>query len=114
MYLQDYQLLPCGRTRELIQDLFTHNLSTGTLVNIRKHAYKGLATFEEQLKSQLRLSSVAGFDETGFRVMAERLWLHSCSTSEYAFYAVHQKRGGQAILLTLVNMACAMLTPLEN
>ncbi len=97
VYLQDYQLLPCDRTKELIQDLFNHNLSTGTLANVRRYAYDQLTTFEEHLKKILRFSAVAGFDETGFRVMAKRLWLHSCSTSKYTYYAVHQKRGGLAM-----------------
>jgi len=36
VYLQDYQLLPYGRTKELVKDLFGHNISTGSLYNFRK------------------------------------------------------------------------------
>lgn len=96
-YLQNYQLLPYDRTKELVQDLFGHSLSTGTLANINQKAFDRLDTFEENLKSLLHLSSLAGFDETGFRVLAKRLWLHSCSTNRYAYYAVHQKRGREAM-----------------
>jgi len=47
VYLQDYQLLPYGRTKELIKDLFGHSISKGSLYNFRKKAYNKLETFED-------------------------------------------------------------------
>jgi len=44
VYMQDYQLLPYERTKEFVQDIFGHQLSTGTLYNIRQHAFEQLAT----------------------------------------------------------------------
>lgn len=96
-YLQDYQLLPYDRTQELVKDLFGHQISTGTLYNIRQYAYGQLSDFEDQLKALLRHTPVAGFDETGLRVMTKRLWLHSCSTNDHAYYEVHTKRGQEAM-----------------
>jgi len=96
-YLQTYQLLPYGRSKELISDLFKHNLSTGTLSNIQKHAFTQLETFEDKLKALLRRANVAGFDETGFRVLSKCWWLHSCSTDQHAYYQVHEKRGNKAM-----------------
>jgi len=93
VYLQDYQLLPYERTKELIKDLFCHSISKGSLYNFRKKAYHKLENFEEKLKSLLCLSFVLGFDETGFRINKKRWWLHSCSTDQHVYYAVHQKRG---------------------
>jgi transposase len=97
VYLQNYQLLPYERSAELIEDVFQHRLSTGTLNNTQKYAFEQLATFEEQLKALLTLATIAGFDETGFRVMAKCWWLHSCSTEDHAYYEVHQKRGNDAM-----------------
>lgn len=97
VYLQNYQLLPYERTTELISDLFNHNISKGTLYNTSKSAYNKLEDFENRLKELLTYCLVAGFDETGFRVMSKLLWLHSCSTPEHAYYQVHQKRGSQAM-----------------
>ncbi|MBK6904230.1 MAG: IS66 family transposase [Saprospirales bacterium] len=97
VYLQDYQMLPYERTQELVQDLFGHQLSAGTLYNVRQYAFDQLATFEEQLKALLAAAVVAGFDETGIRIMAQRLWLHSCSTQRHAYYQAHAKRGKQAM-----------------
>jgi len=93
VYLQDYQLLPYQRTQELIQDLFSHSISQGSLYNFREKAYAKLAGFEERLKLLLTSSLVAGFDETGMRINKKRWWLHTCSTEQHVYYAVHQKRG---------------------
>ncbi len=97
VYMQDYQLLPYERTKEFVQDIFGHQLSTGTLYNIRQYAFGQLATFEERLKALLTVAVVAGFDETGIRIMAKRLWLHSCSTSQHTYYEPHAKRGQVAM-----------------
>ncbi|MGB0932215.1 MAG: IS66 family transposase [Chitinophagales bacterium] len=97
IYLQNYQFLPYERTKELIADLFKHNLSTGTLSNTQKYAFEQLEVFEEQLKALLTLATVAGFDETGFRVLSKCWWLHSCSTDKHAYYQVHEKRGNEAM-----------------
>ena len=97
VYLQNYQLLPSERTSQLIEDLFEHRLSTGTLYNTCQQAFNKLGDFEEQLKLVLSAALVAGFDETGFRVHKTRMWLHSCSTELYAYYTVHRKRGYQAM-----------------
>lgn len=97
VYLQTYQLLPYERTTELISDLFNHQISKGTLYNTSKSAYNKLAAFENRLKELLTDSSVTGFDETGLRVLASRLWLHSCSTTKHVHYQVHEKRGTLAM-----------------
>jgi transposase len=97
VYMQDYQLLPYERTKEFVQDIFGHQLSTGTLHNIRQYAFDQLATFEERLKALLTMAVVAGFDETGIRIMARRMWLHSCSTARHAYYEAHAKRGQEAM-----------------
>jgi len=97
VYLQNYQLLPYERTKELVSDLFNHNISKGTLYNTGKSAYNKLEEFENRLKNLLTHSKVAGFDETGFRVNTKRFWLHSCSTAAHAYYEVHQKRGSEAM-----------------
>ena len=79
VYMQDYQLLPYERTKEFVEDLFGHQLSAGTLYNIRQSTFEKLASFEEQLKAVLTTAAVAGFDETGIRITAQRMWLHSLS-----------------------------------
>ena len=96
-YLQNYQLLPYQRTKELFKDFFGVQLSQGTLYNIGKTAYEKLESFKDRLKELLTYCLVVGFDETGFRVLATRIWLHSYSTEKYAYYEVHAKRGQEAM-----------------
>lgn len=97
VYLQNYQLLPYERTSELIEDLFAHRLSCGTLHTAQQSAYERLGDFEQALKTVLSSASMAGFDETGFRVLTANRWLHSCSTNSHAYYQVHEKRGSEAM-----------------
>ena len=87
VYLQDYQLLPFERSQELIKDLFNHTISKGTIENAKKEAYEKLSSFENQLQQLLVACLVAGFDETGFKVCAKSMWLHTCSTDKYTYYA---------------------------
>jgi len=65
--------------------------------NTQKYAYNKLEDFEIDLKALLTLATIAGFDETGFRVLTSCWWLHSCSTNSHAYYEVHKKRGSEAM-----------------
>lgn len=100
-YLQDYQLLPYARCAELVEDLFEHNISQGTLFNTRQTNYEVLENFETGLQTFLRSVNLAGFDETGIRIAQSSkpisYWLHSCSTNDSVLYHVNQKRGRQAM-----------------
>jgi len=100
-YLQDYQLLPYARSAELVEDLFEHKLSQGTLYNMRQRSYEHLEDFETDLQTFLRSANLAGFDETGFRIAESSkplsYWLHSCSTQDSVLYQVHRRRGQKAM-----------------
>lgn len=97
VYLNQYQLLPLQRTKELFFDLFGHVLSEGTLVNANEECSRNLEGTEEIIKDSIRQSEAAHFDETGVRVEAQTEWLHSASTPELTFYRVHEKRGTEAM-----------------
>lgn len=97
VYLNQYQLLPLQRTKELFFDMFEHVLSEGTLVNTNEECFENLERTEEIIKDRIRQSAAANFDETGVRVEAQTQWLHSASTPELTFYGVHEKRGTEAM-----------------
>lgn len=97
IYLQDYQLLPYQRSSQLVNDLFEHKISQGTLYNFRQTAFESLEEFEVDLELFLCAATLAGFDETGLRVMAQLFWLHSCSTDACVHYQVHKRRGRVAM-----------------
>ena len=97
VYLRQYQLLPYNRTRELFRDLFSTDLSEGTLTNITDTCSELLEHPIDQILKQLEQSSVVNFDETGSSVYGKRQWLHSASTPNLTYYEIHPKRGSHAM-----------------
>lgn len=96
-YAQNYQLIPYHRSVEFVSDLFGHELSEGTLYNVQQTAYDNLEDFELDLEVFLCSSDLAGFDETGMRVIEQLHWLHSCSTDKSVYYHIDAKRGKEAM-----------------
>jgi transposase len=97
VYLRQYQLLPYYRSRELFRDLFSTDLSEGTLTNITDTCSELLEHPIEQIQKQLEQSPVVNFDETGSSVNGKRQWLHSASTPNLTYYEIHPKRGSHAM-----------------
>lgn len=97
VYLLNYQLLPFGRTSELLSDLFGTSLSKATLFDSIKRCYAGLKEEEASRKEKLKAGAVLNCDETGFYVADKREWLHVASTAEATYYEVHAKRGFAAL-----------------
>lgn len=97
VYLRGYQLLPSARTAELLRNIFKAAVSEGTLDTILREGAENLAEFMNDLKEQMIAAPVAHFDETGLSVNGKNHWLHSASTKEATYYAMHPKRGSEAI-----------------
>ena len=97
VYLRQYQLLPYNRTRELFRDLFSIDLSEGTLTNMTDTCSKLLKHPIDQILKQIEQSSVVNFDETGSSVYGKRQWLHTASTPNLTYYEIHPKRGSYAM-----------------
>jgi len=97
VYLMNQHLLPYKRTCEIIADIYGHKLSQGTLFNFNKDFYKALEQPVSDIKEHIVNSSVVQFDESGLNVSKITKWLHSAGTNKWTFYAVHQKRGSDAM-----------------
>ena len=97
VYLRGYQLLPSARTAELFSDIFKAQISEGTLDTILRESAENLTGFMGNLKEHMMDAHVAHFDETGLSQNGENHWLHSVSTREATYYAMHRKRGTEAI-----------------
>lgn len=67
VYLQQYQLLPFARTRELLGELLGTCVCEGTLANALCTCYERLAPVEAAIKEAITQAEVAHFDETGAR-----------------------------------------------
>jgi transposase len=97
VYLQDYQLLPSGRVQELLDDVLGIRPSEGTLYASRTTCATSLTGVNERITAALQTASVAHFDETGFRVQGQLMWLLVASTAQLTQYFVHAKRGTVAM-----------------
>jgi transposase len=97
VYLSDYMLLPYGRVRECLEDLYRCSISTGTLNRFNRNAYQLLEYVEGLIKQGLIDADVAHFDETGINIKGVLHWLHVASTDQLTHYTIHAKRGDQGM-----------------
>ena len=97
VYLTQYQLLPLGRSVQLIEDLTGHKISAATLVNINQQCSQQLSGFTETLKANLQQAPVLHVDETGYYYGNKRNWLHVATTEHLTYYYAHEKRGREAM-----------------
>ncbi len=72
-------------------------MSVGTLKGLVKRAPQHLAPVEHEIKAHLHQSRVLHQDETGLYVMGKRMWMHVSATDTLTHYAVHAKRGSEAL-----------------
>jgi len=98
VYFHQYQFIPLERTCELFTDLYGHPVGEGTLVAATQEMAEAVRPANAQVKTQLSMAEpVVHFDESGLRVTGKLQWLHSASTARLTSYAVHGKRGSEAI-----------------
>ena len=97
VYLVEQQHLPLGRVQQLLSDLWRLRLGRGTLVSWIQQAARVLGPVERHIKDALTGASVLHHDETGVRRAGALAWAHVTSTSRLTHYAIHPKRGREAL-----------------
>jgi len=97
VYLVQQQLLPYERASEVIEDLLGPAISVGTLQGLVARCAEQLAPVEEQIKAALTRAEVLHQDESGLYVAGQRHWMHVSATEHLTHYAVHPKRGKEAL-----------------
>lgn len=97
VYLVEQQHLPLGRVQQLLADLLGMRLARGALVSWVQQAAQVLEPVERQIKDALVRSPVLHHDETGVRRAGMLAWAHVTSTSRLTHYAIHLKRGHEAM-----------------
>ncbi len=97
LHLQQYQLLPYGRTNEAMRDLFGCCVSAGTVANLIRECASRLVDTELKIKRGLRRLPIIHADETGLRVNKKLSYVHVASTERLTHYASATHRGRTAI-----------------
>jgi len=97
VYLVEQQLQPYERACEVMEDLLGIGMSVGTLKNLIDKCASNLTSIEESIKEHLRMVPVRHQDETSCSVGGENWWVHVASTESVTPYAVHRKRGCEAL-----------------
>jgi len=98
VYFNQYHFVPLERVSEIFAELYDHPLSEGTIVAACEQAAEAVDPVNRQVKEHLtEHEPVVHFDESGMRIGGSLNWLHSASTELLTYYAVHAKRGTQAI-----------------
>ena len=93
IYLKNHHMLPFGRIKELIKDVFGHMVSEGTIWNCEKELSEKLKPIEDTIKQEIIDGNVACFDETGTRSEKKNFWVHVAVTPNFSHFSFHNKRG---------------------
>jgi len=97
VYLNNYQLIPLARIRELFGDLYGHAPSEAFVLSANTVLHKAIEPTLNQIEAQLKQAHVVHCDESGMRVEGKLNWLHVLATKHLTSYAVHPKRGQEAM-----------------
>jgi len=96
-YLNQYQIIPYNRLKEMFKDLLSIDLSEGSLVNFVKETGKGLKAFKTHVNASLKHAKVLHSDETGVRFEGKTGWMHVVSNQQFTYLHADKSRGRQAI-----------------
>jgi len=96
-YLNTYHFVPIARTCELLGDFYGHTPAWAFVADANQAVAAGCEPALAEIQEQLLQAPVAHFDESGLRIAGQLQWLHSASTEWLTFFALHPKRGQEAM-----------------
>jgi transposase len=96
-YYNTYHFIPLHRTAEIFADLYSHPLSEPAVLHANAVMTHSVKPATDAIQTQLTKARVVHFDESGLRVAGQLYWVHDASTDTLTYYAVHKKRGTQAM-----------------
>jgi transposase len=96
-YLNSYHFIPIARTCELLEDFYGHAPTWAFVIDANQAVEAGCEPAVAEIHRQLCQADVVHCDESGCRVEGQLHWLHSASTEGLTFFALHDKRGQEAM-----------------
>jgi transposase len=96
-YLYDAQEGASRRIREMCVEMFGYPVSEATLQAARQEQHAALEPYENRLVEILPKEPVLHADETSVPINQVNHWLHVLCTPLLTFFALHLKRGHEAI-----------------
>jgi transposase len=96
-YFYDGQEGASLRIGEMCEEMFGYAVSEATLQCTRQEQHQALEPFENRLREILPQEPVLHADETGVPINKIDHWLHCVCTPLLTFFAIHLKRGKEAI-----------------
>jgi transposase len=110
VHLTHGQLLPLGRSAQLITELYGLSVSSGTVHAWGDQAAQLLLPEVARIAQLLMGLPVVHADESGLRVASRLHWLHTVASDQLTWYGAHAQRGLPAfkdhgILLNLIGTA---------
>ncbi len=98
VYFNQYQAISLERTVEIIRDVYGQPIGEGTVVEAVSRAAQQVAPLNQQIKQHLiDQADPTHHDETGVRIGGGLEWLHSTGSERLTHYAIHPKRGVEAL-----------------
>jgi len=97
VYFNQYQLIPTERVQEMMKDLFGLSISDGLIFSSTEKCFTNLEDTLATIKQGLIESEFIHNDETGIRSEGKTKWVHSASNEVFTYYAIHNKRGNEAM-----------------
>ena len=98
VYFHQHHFVPLERTAAVIKDLYGQTVSEGSIVEACHATARQVERVYQLTQTELTHTHEPGhFDETGRRVSGKLWWVHVVCTALLTYYAVHRKRGSQAL-----------------
>jgi transposase len=96
-YIMNFQMIPFKRASQFLENIYGVSISEGTLANIRKEFAENVTDPVERIKELIAIAELVHFDETGFRAMGKRIYLHVAATLKATYFACREGRGFEAM-----------------
>ena len=96
VHLNQYHLLPCKRSSEVLQDIFGLSVSQASLLAFTAEAAHRLKPTVATIAQAVQSAPVVHADETGIRVQDQLQWLHCAVTPTLSWLGHHDRRASVA------------------